>query len=25
VTLFLMTLGFNLLGHYLRKRFRQEY
>ncbi len=25
VTLFVMTLGFNLLGHYIRKRFRQEY
>jgi phosphate transport system permease protein len=25
VTLFLMTMAFNLLGHYLRKRFRQEY
>lgn len=25
VTLFLMTMVFNLLGHYLRKRFRQEY
>lgn len=24
-TLFLMTMAFNLLGHYLRKRFRQEY
>ncbi len=25
VTLFLMTMVFNLLGHYLRRRFRQEY
>ena len=25
VTLFVLTMGFNLLGHYLRKRFRQEY
>jgi phosphate transport system permease protein len=25
VTLFVMTMTFNLLGHYLRKRFRQEY
>jgi phosphate transport system permease protein len=25
VTLFAMTMVFNLLGHFLRKRFRQEY
>lgn len=25
LTLFLMTLGFNILGHYLRKRFREAY
>lgn len=25
ITLFLMTLGFNILGHYLRKRYRQAY
>ena len=25
LTLFLMTLAFNILGHYLRKRFRQAY
>jgi hypothetical protein len=23
--LFLMTLGFNILGYYLRKRFREAY
>jgi phosphate transport system permease protein len=25
VTLFVMTLAFNILGHYLRKRYRQSY
>jgi len=25
MTLFVMTLGFNILGHYLRKRYRQVY
>jgi phosphate transport system permease protein len=25
LTLFLMTLGFNILGHYLRKRYREAY
>jgi phosphate transport system permease protein len=25
LTLFLMTLGFNILGHILRKRFREAY
>lgn len=25
MTLFIMTLGFNVLGHYLRKRFHQAY
>lgn len=25
MTLFVMTLAFNILGHYLRKRFRQTY
>ena len=25
ITLFLMTLAFNVLGHYLRKRYRQHY
>ena len=25
LTLMLMTLGFNLLGYYLRKRFREVY
>jgi phosphate transport system permease protein len=25
ITLFVMTLAFNVLGHYLRKRFRQRY
>ena len=25
LTLFLMTLGFNILGHLLRKRFREAY
>jgi phosphate transport system permease protein len=25
LVLFLMTLGFNILGYYLRKRFREVY
>jgi len=25
LTLFLMTLGFNIVGHVLRKRFREAY
>ena len=25
LTLFIMTLGFNLIGHYLKKRFREAY
>ena len=25
LTLFLMTLGFNIVGHMLRKRFREAY
>ena len=25
LTLFLMTLGFNIVGHILRKRFREAY
>ena len=25
ITLFVMTLFFNILGHYLRKRYRQVY
>jgi phosphate transport system permease protein len=25
LSLFIMTMVFNLLGHYLRRRFRQEY